>query len=140
MNSDNIIRLFDVGLIGPMNIIFAFSLPKSNWLFWITLLFGIATVIYNWINFKRFYYKGKDSVLIKFFPKTVRDLLWDPINGKTQLLRVFNLAVMYPLLVYALIQSNPSTLLLLISKWTTAFFVVCGVVYNAYHYNNLRKS
>jgi hypothetical protein len=150
LENDNTVRLLDILLIGPVNILFSLTVLHEKWLFYLVFLTGVLTIFYNYINFNRFYKKRNPRVLVKdsgtrrrpssservlqILPPWIQNLFWDPVNGKTQLLRVVNLLVMYPLLTYALLICDPQSEPFVWIVWLMGAFVVTGFFYNLYYY------
>jgi len=139
MNSENVVRLMDIFVIGPTNILFAMTVLHNPILFVPVFLTGVLTIWYNYVNFNRFY-KHKDPKTFALLPQWIQTLFWDPVNGKTQLLRIVNLLIMYPLLTFALTQSQSqsqpfgNTNLFVYITWLMALFVGTGFFYNLYYF------
>lgn len=136
MNSANIVRLLDIFAIGPVNILFALTVSHNPLLFIPVFLTGVLTIWYNYINFNRFY-KLKDPKTYQLLPSWIQHLFWDPVHGKTQLLRGINLLVMYPLLTYAFMQSTPDGNFFNCIVWLMALFIATGFFYNLYYFTNI---
>jgi hypothetical protein len=138
MDITNIIRLLDIFLIGPVNIIFSLTLIP-NWILLIPVfLNGAITIIYNYINFN-VYYRHTEPYIYRIVPVNIRKYIWDPINGKTQLIRLVNLFIQYPLLIFAVIHSQPGdNFLYQWSVYLMILFIVCGIVYNLWYFLQIK--
>jgi len=89
-------RLVDVFLIGPITVLFSFFV-KEEWLSLFILFSGILTIVYNGINWANI----NTNSQLKWIPESWRKKFIHPIRGKTQLVRLLNLLIMYPLFIYA---------------------------------------
>jgi len=89
-------RLADVFLIGPITVLFSFFV-KEEWLSLFILFSGILTIVYNGINWANI----NTNSQLKWIPESWRKNFIHPIRGKTQLVRLLNLLIMYPLFIYA---------------------------------------
>jgi len=124
------LRLGDVFIIGPITMMFS-KYIKLDWLKSLVWLAGLLTVVYNLINFLKFTVGIPHN---KMVPNPIRDLLYHPKHGKTQLQRLINLIIMYPLFWYSLshLKSIPPSKMYI--KWLFQFFLYIGFVYNLNNY------
>jgi len=135
MDSANIIRLLDIFVIGPATILFAYNIRHLPWLLCaLVVSIGMLTIVYNYINFNRLY-RGTDPRPYTVLPTWVQNLFWHPVNGKTQLLRLINLFVMYPILFYAWYYSIEEGLYSnVVGLFMISFGVLIGFIYNLYYF------
>ena len=136
MDFTNVVRCVDIFVLGPINVLFAFTV-ENKLLAWATLITGFLTIFYNSANLCRFLYKFTPK-LFEVIPKWCRTLFWDNQHGKTQFLRLINLLVMYPLLVYAYTKSKPKGKLLMFTKQSMGLFIVLGFLYNLWYFISLK--
>ena len=122
----NLIRLLDILVIGPINVLFAFTV-KEKWLALVTLVIGILTILYNFVNLCTFHFGIRFDLVL---PKWLKKLFWHDTNGKTQFLRLINLTIMYPLLILAYLKSYPGNWMMQFTKYTMLFFIISGFIYN----------
>lgn len=87
-------RLYDVFISGPIYIYFSYWITETGnyFLTVFVLLTGIMTILFNLHNYLLINRKELQKPIL---PWT------DPKEGKYQIHRVYNLFVMYPLLLYA---------------------------------------
>ena len=87
------------------------------------LIEGLLTILYNGYNYLRF--NKNISIPVKF----INDYT-DKEKGKSQLHRLYNILVMYPLHLYIVYKSDFTVfqLLLLLS------ITITGFIYNTYNY------
>lgn len=119
----NTVRLVDIFITGPLQILISTYITKSFLLRYFMLLTGILTILYNGHNFLLFNSIFKQPLPI--FNKFVHAK-----NGKYQSHRVYNLMIMYPIFLYVLFHiSMPFELRVL-------FFlnIVIGFSYNLYYF------
>ena len=121
-------RLIDVFLSGPLQILVSQYITNNNVLFYFMLITGILTILYNAHNFLLFNSTLKHPIplLKKFVHKK---------NGKTQLHRMYNLVIMYPIFTYVLLNiSMPLQIriFLLIN-------IIIGFSYNLFYYKKINE-
>ena len=120
----NKVRLTDVFITGPLQIIISNYISTSPLLLYFMLITGISTIIYNGHNFLLF-----GSVLKK--PLPILNKFVHSEHGKYQLHRLYNLTIMYPIFIYVLlniVMPFELRILLLIN-------IVVGFLYNLFYYN-----
>lgn len=84
-------RIVDIFLLGPIQVLIGLYV-KNPILKLFMIITGIANIIYNGHNFLYFQY-GRD--ITPMFQTIV-----DPKHGKTQLHRIYNIVIMYPIFLY----------------------------------------
>lgn len=120
----NKVRLIDVFITGPLQIIISTYITTSPLLRYFMLITGISSIIYNGHNFLLF-----DSVLKKPLPILNNFVHFE--HGKYQSHRLYNLTIMYPIFIYVLlniVMPFELRILLLIN-------IVIGFLYNLFYYN-----
>jgi hypothetical protein len=125
----NKIRLFDVFISGPLQIIVSSYITRSPLLRYFMLLTGIISIIYNGHNFLFF-----ESILKE--PLPILNNFVHLNHGKYQLQRLYNLIIMYPVFIYVLLNIGMPyevRILLLID-------IVIGFLYNLFYYNRYKNS
>ena len=129
MNMDmNEIRLIDVLISGPIQIIVSTYIKHSPLLRYFMLITGIMTIIYNGHNFLLFNSTLKQPLpLLKSF--------FHPKNGKYQSHRLYNLIIMYPIFIYVLLK------IVMPIELRISFLIniIFGFVYNLIYYINFNK-
>ncbi len=127
MESNNV-RLADVFMSGPLQILVSSYITRSPLLSYFMLITGIMTIVFNGHNFLLFNSTIKQPLpLISPFVHLQ--------NGKTQIHRLYNLTIMYPVFIYVLLNIPMPielSILLLIN-------IVIGFTYNSYYYIRYRK-
>ena len=123
----NTIRLFDVFVSGPLQIIISTYITRSSLslLRYFMLITGILNIIYNGHNFLLF-----DSILKQ--PLPILNKFIHLKHGKFQLHRLYNLIIMYPIFIYVLLNIGMPfelRILLLIN-------IVSGFLYNLFYFIN----
>ena len=119
----NKLRLVDVFITGPLQIIISNYITNSPLLRYFILITGILNIIYNGHNFLLF-----DSILKK--PLPIINKFIHLKHGKYQLHRLYNLIIMYPIFIYVLltiVMPFELRILLLIN-------IVIGFLYNLFYY------
>ena len=119
----NEVRLIDVFMSGPLQIIVSTYITHSPLLRYFMLMTGVINILYNGHNFLLF-----NSTLKR--PLPILKPFIHPNNGKYQLHRLYNLIIMYPIFLYVLlniVMPFELRILLLIN-------IIIGFVYNAYYY------
>lgn len=132
-------RILDVLLLGPLKIILG-SYTKNKILKYLLIVIGLWTMIYNWAN-RSILHFNISPVWLAYVPGWIRDLFFHPIHGKTQLVRIINLLVMYPILImaYKSIQENKDN-----PEWINhlnsifALTIMGGIVFNGFNYMKLQ--
>ena len=123
---NNKVRLIDVFISGPLQIIVSTYILRKSLLRYFMLFTGIINIIYNGHNFLLFNLTLKQplSILNKFIHLK---------NGKYQLHRLYNLIIMYPIFIYVLlnvVMPVELRILLLLN-------IVVGFAYNLFYYLTL---
>lgn len=124
----NELRLLDVFITGPLQIIVSTYITRSPLLRYFMLITGTLNILYNGHNFLLF-----DSRLKQ--PLPVLNKFIHLKNGKYQIHRLYNLTIMYPVFIYVLstiVMPIELRILLLIN-------IVIGFLYNLYYYINIRR-
>lgn len=113
------IRLLDVFILGPLQIIISFYI-ENLYLKIFMLLTGILNIIFNGHNYllQDIKYLKKPIPILKFFI--------NKYSGKTQLQKLYNVFIMYPLFVYICIYVKIPKIL----KFFLILDIICGVLYN----------
>ena len=96
-NNSNNIRLIDVFITGPLQIYIS-TLLKNIFFKYFMLITGILNITFNGYVFllKSKYIKKKHAYLKHIITE----------NGKTQIHRLYNLFIMYPIFLYILFNFN----------------------------------
>lgn len=118
---DNNVRLIDVFITGPLQIFISFFL-KITFFKYFMLITGILNIIYNGYVFLL---KNK---FIKKIHSPFKHLITK--NGKTQLHRLYNLFIMYPIFIYILLHFK-------LPSYLQALFymnIVVGFAFNLYYF------
>ena len=119
----NEVRLIDVFMSGPLQIIVSTYITHSPLLRYFMLMTGVINILYNGHNFLLF-----NSTLKR--PLSILKPFIHPKNGKYQFHRLYNLIIMYPIFTYVLlniVMPFELRILLLIN-------IIIGFLYNAYYY------
>jgi hypothetical protein len=127
MDSANKVRLLDVLVLGPMQIAVS-TYVKQPWLKCFMLVTGMLTIIYNLHNFLYFH-----TDVLKT-PNPIFKGFVDPLNGKIQTHRLYNILIMYPLFLLAYKSTRLPPLL----KWILLLDIIIGAIYNSYHYFSIQ--
>jgi hypothetical protein len=123
------IRLIDVFITGPLQIIVSTYITRSSSLRYFMLITGILNILYNGHNFLFF-----ESVLKK--PLPILNKFIHLKNGKHQLHRLYNLIIMYPVFTYVLLNiAMPFELRILL-----LIDIVIGFFYNLYYYLTIQRA
>jgi|688.fasta_scaffold470568_2 hypothetical protein len=124
-NSNNI-RLVDVFITGPLQI-YVSTFLKNIYFKYFILLTGVLNITFNGYVFllKSKYIKQKHRYLKHFITE----------NGKTQIHRLYNLFIMYPIFLYIILNFKLPTHLQLI------FFIniITGFIFNLYNFIVIRQ-
>ena len=126
MDSANKVRLLDVLVLGPMQIAVS-TYVKLPWLKCFMLVTGISTIIYNLHNFLYFH-----TDVLKT-PNPIFNGFVDPLNGKIQIHRLYNILIMYPLFLLAYKSTSLPPML----KYIFLLDIIIGAMYNSYHYYSI---
>ena len=96
-NISNNIRLIDVFITGPLQIYIS-TLLKNKYFKYFMLITGVLNITFNGYVFllKNKYIKKKHAYLKHIITE----------NGKTQIHRLYNLFIMYPIFLYILFNFN----------------------------------
>ena len=124
----NKVRLTDVFITGPLQIIISTYITRSPLLRYFMLITGIMNILYNGYNFLLF-----NSTLKQ--PLPILNNFIHVKNGKKQFHRLYNLVIMYPIFIYVLLKIGMPIelrILLLIN-------IVIGFVYNLFYFITYRK-
>jgi len=122
MNANNY-RLIDIFLSGPLQILVSMYIANTHVLRYFMLLTGIMNIIYNSHNYLLF-----GSTIQSPFPIIKRFV--DLKNGKTQLHRLYNLFIMYPIFIIILLKYHmPFSI-----KFLFLINIFIGVSYNLFYY------
>jgi len=129
----NKVRLIDVFVTGPLQIIISNYITTSPVLRYFMLMTGILNIIFNGHNFLLF-----DSIFKK--PLPILNKFIHVTHGKYQLHRLYNLIIMYPIFIYVLLNIvMPIELRILLFV-----NIVIGFLYNLFYYiyykNNMHNS
>ena len=127
--SNTKLRLVDVFITGPLQIVVSSYITTSPLLRYFMLITGILTILYNGHNFLLF-----NSTIKK--PLPIVEKFIDLKNGKYQSHRLYNLIVMYPIFTYVLIKI-PMPLELRILFLINITF---GFLYNLLDYKKIQRS
>ena len=87
---------------------------------------GIATILFNGYNY--LHYDKKVLTL----PVKLLNTYNDPVKGKPQLHRLYNLLIMYPISLYIIMTTKFDN----VSLFLYILLVVAGFIYNSYNYLN----
>lgn len=123
---NNKVRLIDVFISGPLQIIVSSYIIRTPLLRYFMLFTGILTIIYNGHNFLLF-----NSTLKQPLPILNKFIHFK--NGKYQLHRLYNLIIMYPFFIYVLlnfVMPIELRILLLLN-------IILGFSYNLFYYLTL---
>lgn len=123
---NNKVRLIDVFISGPLQIIVSTYILRKSLLRYFMLFTGIINIIYNGHNFLLF-----NSTLKQ--PLPILNKFIHLKNGKYQLHRLYNLIIMYPIFIYVLlnvVMPVELRILLLLN-------IVVGFAYNLFYYLTL---
>ena len=123
---NNKVRLIDVFISGPLQIIVSTYILRKSLLSYFMLFTGIINIIYNGHNFLLF-----NSTLKQ--PLPILNKFIHLKNGKYQLHRLYNLIIMYPIFIYVLlnvVMPVELRILLLLN-------IVVGFAYNLFYYLTL---
>jgi hypothetical protein len=119
----NKLRLVDVFITGPLQIIISNYITTSPLLRYFMLITGILNIIYNGHNFLLF-----DSIFKKPLPILNKFIHLE--HGKYQLHRLYNLIIMYPIFIFVLLN------IVMPFELRILFFIniVIGFLYNLFYY------
>jgi len=122
------IRIYDIFFSGPVYIYISTKL-QNRVAKYIFLIIGISTLLYNLINLLII-----DLKVIKY--NDSYSYLIHKVNGKTNLHRLYNIIIMYPIM-YWLIQelrnTEPQLYILCI------MMIIIGFIYNLYYYIKINR-
>ena len=114
-------RLVDLFILAPMQFMVS-SYIKRDWVRWTMRSIGILNFMFNLHNYLHIDLEAFEDPLALFAPFMTKE------RGKIQLVRLFNLVVMYPFFCYvAMTTEMPRWLLLLL-----ILDIVGGFAYNLY--------
>ena len=119
----NIVRLIDVFLSGPIQILVSSYIARPVILRYYMLITGILNILYNGHSFLLFTSTIKQPLsLFKPFIHLK--------NGKTQSHRFYNLFIMYPIFTFVLLTIDMP----LVVKILFFIDIIIGIAYNLYYY------
>ena len=119
-------RLMDVFITGPLQILVSTYIANTPVLRYFMLLTGIMNIIYNSHNYLLFSSTIKSPLpIIKHFVHLK--------NGKTQLHRLYNLFIMYPIFIIVLLKYHMPIEV----KFWFLINIVIGFNYNLFYYLTL---
>ena len=120
------VRIIDVFVSGPLQIYISL-LIKNVFLKYFMLLTGILNIAFNGYVFllENRIIKRKHRYLKYFINK----------NGKTQIHRVYNLTIMYPIFLYILLHFKIPTFI----QFAFSLNIIIGFIFNLYNFILLRK-
>lgn len=134
-------RILDITILGPLKIVLSYYTSNDTHgrlLSWGMFITGILTIVYNYYNYCIIDNGVIPSNYINL-PSSFKRLFFDREHGKTQLLRLINLAIMYPILYLAYLNiksnvaSNTSTMITLLLD-IYLITLIGGFIFNAYNY------
>lgn len=111
-------RLLDVFLLGPSQILVGLHIMNNIYLRVFMILVGISNIIYNGHNY--LYFENRIDVW-NIFNKVV-----NRNNGKTQIHRLYNLTIMYPIFIYIYRTTKLPHWLQFIFLWD----IIIGFIWN----------
>jgi hypothetical protein len=119
-------RLYDILFSGNIYI-YVSTFIKIEWLKYFILLVGIMTILYNLHNFLLI-----DLKVIKEPIPIMKPFICKK-KGKTQIHRLYNILIMYPLLLYStrFLSYNLSKIL--------KIMIIIGITYNLHYYLKYNK-
>ena len=118
-------RLIDVFFTGPLYLLIS-SYMKNIFLQGFMIYSGITNIIYNGHNYLLF----DENIKSPYLPLPILKSLIDPKYGKTQMHRIYNLLIMYPIFTYIVLFTKlPYILSILL---TIDIFI--GFFYNLYYF------
>lgn len=112
-------RLIDVFLLGPIQILVGLLINDNIFLRLFMILTGILNIIYNGNNYLYFNY-GVKPILSPFVNKK---------HGKTQIHRIYNLLVMYPIFYYIYQNYEMPSFIKTIFYWD----IIIGALFNGFN-------
>lgn len=114
-------RILDVIFLGPLQILV--GLYTKNILLKIFMITtGLMNIIYNGHNFLHFQYNWKISPIFHGFV--------DKIQGKTQIHRLYNILIMYPIFYYVYKTEELPKIL----SYLFLGDIIIGFIYNLYNF------
>lgn len=114
------VRLIDVFILGPFQILVGISLKRKDLKAFFVLV-GFFNILYNLHNYLYFDKKVLPSPIMPIDMAS---------RGKTQIHRLYNILVMYPIMAYTLSTQR-------LPKYLQVFLVldvVIGTLYNLYYF------
>ena len=120
------VRLLDVFVLGPLQLLIS-TYVKNKALKYFIFIIGICNIIYNGHN-----YIYLDLGLMKQ-PLSILEFSVNKIHGKTQVQRLFNVLIMYPIFMY-IYQTT------IMPKWVSSAFllqIILGFIYNLKNFINI---
>lgn len=120
------VRIIDVFVTGPLQIYISL-LIKNVFLKYFMLLTGILNILFNGYVFLL------ENRIIKRKHRYLKYVITK--NGKTQIHRVYNLTIMYPIFLYILLHFKIPTFI----QFAFSLNIIIGFIYNLYNFILLRK-
>ena len=120
------VRLLDVFVFGPVQLLIS-TYVKNKALKYFIFIIGICNIIYNGHN-----YLYLDLGLMKK-PLSILEFSINKIHGKTQVQRLFNIFIMYPVFMYIYKHT-------IMPKWLSSVFLIqitLGFFYNLINFINI---
>lgn len=119
------IRIIDVFITGPLQIYISLFL-KNVFLKYFMLLTGILNIAFNGYVYllENKFIKRKHRYLKYFITE----------DGKTQIHRLYNLIIMYPIFLYILLHFKLSNFI----QFAFSMNIIIGFIYNLYNFILLR--
>ena len=120
------VRIIDVFVTGPLQIYISL-LIKNVFLKYFMLLTGILNIAFNGYVFLL------ENRIIKRKYRYLKYVITK--NGKTQIHRVYNLTIMYPIFLYILLHFKIPTFI----QFAFSVNIIIGFIFNLYNFILLRK-
>ena len=120
------VRIIDVFVTGPLQIYISL-LIKNVFLKYFMLLTGILNIAFNGYVFLL------ENRIIKRKHRYLKYVITK--NGKTQIHRVYNLTIMYPIFLYILLHFKIPTFI----QFAFSVNIIIGFIFNLYNFILLRK-
>jgi len=113
----NDVRLLDIFILGPSQILIGIHIIDNTFLRLFMIITGIMSIIYNGHNYLHYNYK---------YNKIFSMFVSNKYQGKTQIHRLYNILVMYPIFAYIyMTKSLPKYL-----EYILLMDIVLGILYN----------
>jgi len=115
------IRLIDIFFIGPLDLLIS-KYVENKFLKYFMIYTGVTNILYNGFN----YLYLEQNII----DKNYLGILVDKKHGKTQIHRLYNLLIMYPLMI----QVYRTTKLPKLLKKYLKINIILGFLYNLYYF------